>query len=95
MYFTNDELIFIECAVAMITAVWLSVSSSAVLKLLNAIFVPNEIASEGEGFGEGFAEGFGEGFGEGFAEGFGEGFGEGFAEGFGEGFAVGRSEDIR
>ena len=68
MYFTKDELIFIESAVAMITAVWLSVSSSAVLKLLNAIFVPNEIASEGNGLGEGFAVGIGEGGSEGGSE---------------------------
>ena len=82
MYFTNDELIFIESAVAMITAVWLSVSSSAELKLLNAIFVPNEIVGSSE---VGVNVGFGEG-------GVNVGFGEGVNVGFGEGGSV---EDIK
>jgi hypothetical protein len=99
MYFTKDALIFIAPAVATITAVWLSISSSAVLKLLNAIFVSNEMLGISEGLVEGFCEGLGisgsDGFGEGFCEGLGisgsEGLGEGLVEGLGEGLV----EDIK
>ena len=81
MYFTNDELIFIALAVAIITAVWLSRSSSAELKLLNAIFVSNEMMgfciSGSEGIDEGLSISVSEGLGEGFGEGLGEGIGEG------------------
>ena len=42
MYFMKIAFIFIESAVAATIAFWLSLSSSVVLILLNAIFVSNE-----------------------------------------------------
>ena len=108
MYFIKDALISIALAVATIMAVWLSMSRSTELKLLNAIFVSNEMIGLGisEGLGEGFGEGLGisgsEGFGEGFIEGLGEGLGisgsdgfvDGFIEGLGEGFVEGFIEGL-
>ena len=80
MYFTKDALIFIASALAIITAFWLSMSSSTELKLLNAIFVSNEMIGLTEGFGEGFTEGLCEGFTEGLCEGLGVRGSEGLAE---------------
>ena len=103
MYFIKDALISIASAVATIMAVWLSMSRSTELKLLNAIFVSNEMIGISEGLGisgsEGLIEGLGEGFIEGLgisgSEGFIEGLGEGLSEGFGGGLVESGSEDIK
>lgn len=92
MYFIKDALISIASAVATIMAVWLSMSRSTELKLLNAIFVSNEMLGIGEGLGEGFGEGLGEGLGISGSDGFIEGLIDGFIEGLGEGFCISGSD---